>query len=417
MNTRHLECYGNKEIEGIIKISGSKNASLPIISSVLLCKNKSLIHNVPRISDITNLLKIFDLLNVRSSFINNDLIIDSSSIEYVPLTMEEVGLLRASYYLIPVLLYYNDEVQISSIGGCDFEKRPIDIHIDVFSSFGVDCKRDGMGYIFRKNDLHPNEYRFKKKSVGGSINAILLASYIKGRSILYNYSHEVEVIEVINVLRMMGVNIEYDDKKIVIEGTNDFKPIEYTIISDRIEAETFMIFALTYGRMILVDINKNHHIPFLSFLDHIEATYDIGEKVGYFQKKMIDKGIVLSFGNEEDVSTDIEPLLLVYLLLNNKKMSLVNDLIYKKRILFMKEFGKACYFKNDKVLINPRNHHRVHFNLIGHNLRETMAYVLYAFLNPIKTKIYGLEYLYRGYEDVIDKLCSLNNEVGIYEDD
>ena len=103
--------------------------------------------------------------------------------------MEEVGLLRASYYLIPVLLYYNDEVQISSIGGCDFEKRPIDIHIDVFSSFGVDCKRDGMGFIFRKNDLHPSEYRFKKKSVGGSINAILLSSYIKGRSILYNYSH------------------------------------------------------------------------------------------------------------------------------------------------------------------------------------------------------------------------------------
>lgn len=416
MNTKHLECYGNKEIEGIIKISGSKNASLPIITSVLLCKNKSLIHNVPRISDITNMLKIFDELNVMSTFIDNDLVIDSSSLTYKPLTMIEVSLLRASYYLIPVLLYFNDEVKISSIGGCNFQSRPIDIHIDVFSSFGIMCTFDNEGYIFRKGYLHSCEYEFKKKSVGGSINALIIASFIEGQSILYNYSLEVEVIEMINLLRLMGVNISYDDKKVVIEGISEFKPIEYTIISDRIEAETFMLFALTYGRMILVDINKFHHLPFLSFLDQIEAKYDIGDNVGYFQKKLIDKGIVLSFGNEKYLSTDVGPLILVYLLLNNKKMSLVNDLIYKKRVLFMEVFGKACYFKNDKIIINPKNHKKVHNRLRGHNLRETMAYVLYALSNDFKTSVYGIEYLYRGYEDVVDKLCSLNNEVKIDED-
>lgn len=416
MKEEYIECYANKKVEGIIRLSGSKNASLPIVICSLLCKDKSVFHNVPNISDIQNLLNIFVELGVISSFKDNDLIIDSSSLEYRDLIMEEVSSFRASYYLIPVLLFYVDEVRIRNIGGCSFEKRPIDIHIDVLTSFGITHKLENGINVFKKNRLHGCNYRFKKKSVGASINAIILASFVLEETRLYNYSHEIEVLEVIDTLIQMGVSISIHDEYIKIIGIRKYRSIERTIPFDRIEGETFMLFALSYGRMIISGVNKKHYMPFISFLDEIEAKYEFGFDVAYFQKKEVHKSMVLSFANEEKLSTDIGSLIMIYLLLNSTKLSLFNDEIYKKRILFMNEFNECVFIRNNRIIINPRNlNKKRHFHLKGNSLRETMAFVLYAFIDNEKKIIEGKKYLDRGYEDIVNKLISINGKVNVYE--
>ena len=136
-NKKCLKVIGNKFINGVIKVSGSKNAALPIIAASLLCKDKVTLRNVPNIVDVNNLLEILKYLNVKFVFKDNELIIDPSTKITKNLDIELMKTFRASYYLIPVLLEENTTLEFIDVGGCSFEKRPIDIHLDLLRHVGA----------------------------------------------------------------------------------------------------------------------------------------------------------------------------------------------------------------------------------------------------------------------------------------
>ena len=180
-------------IKGSVKISGSKNASLPIIAASLVTSKNTILKNVPKIMDIENYLKILKRIDCSYKFKNNKLNIISTP-KKVDLLFEEIKSIRASYYLMSVFLILFGKVNISYPGGCSIGSRPIDFHLEGFKAAGceVSCD-DKMVSIITKN-LKPFIYKMPKKSLGATVNLMILASKIEGRSIIENASTEPELM-------------------------------------------------------------------------------------------------------------------------------------------------------------------------------------------------------------------------------
>ena len=167
-----------------------------------------IINNVPNIKDVHCFLHIFDYLNITHKWINkHSLWIDSSKMVYKPLIIEEISKIRASYYLIGALLPRYKEVEISYPGGCDFEKRPIDIHLKMFSDFGSFIEEDKtLHFIF--DNYKTNEITLKDVSFGATINAILMAMQNEFDTIVNNVSSECEIDCFIDIINLLGGNIK-----------------------------------------------------------------------------------------------------------------------------------------------------------------------------------------------------------------
>ena len=170
---------GDNYLQGNIEVSGSKNLALPLLSLVILMKKKTTLHNIPRIKDVEEFLKIYDYLNITYNWTNkNTLFVDSSNYKYKPLTIKEISTIRASYYLIGAMLNKEKKIQISYPGGCDFEKRPIDIHIDLFKDLGAEViEKETLEFEFK--ELKSRKIKLKNISFGATINAILMALSLK----------------------------------------------------------------------------------------------------------------------------------------------------------------------------------------------------------------------------------------------
>lgn len=409
-NKKCLKVIGNKFINGVIKVSGSKNAALPIIAASLLCKDKVTLRNVPNIVDVNNLLEILKYLNVKFVFKDNELIIDPSTKITKNLDIELMKTFRASYYLIPVLLEENTTLEFIDVGGCSFEKRPIDIHLDLLRHVGAKIQILENRYIILIKHFKELNYNFNLKTVGGTINAILLGIKTKKKTVLKNYSREPEVMDFISFLIKSGLDIEFNEDTISFTGKSSLNEIEYEIMNDRIEAETFALLGLALGRVGIFGFNKEHHSGFLSFLDNNKLMYTLENDFLLITKDEITLSNDIVLDTYPSLSTDIGPILFSYLLLG-RRMFLIRDNVYKTRLSKLRFFQSSFNVNNDLMLVNPCKLNKENKIFYGSNLRDTMGYLFYSLTHEGTFYIYGLEHICRGYEDIINKLVSLNCSV------
>lgn len=401
-----IKVKGNKTVNGVIKVSGSKNASLPIICASLFCNGEVILKNVPDILDIRNLIELLKYINVKCEFNDNVLKIDSSKIEYKNLDIPLMKTFRASYYLIPPLLKEHCTFKFTSVGGCSFEERPINFHIDLLKESGVEVINHEDLYYLKVDEFKDFEYTFKKKSLGATINGILLGLKTKRKVTLKNCSKEIEVLDLINFLEQCGLEILITEDSISFNGKTQLNPIEYEIMPDRIEAETFALIGLGLGRIGIFDFIKEHHHAFLDFLDKNKIVYTLEDDFLLVNKSLIEDSNLIELDSYPSLSTDIGPILLAYLLLG-KKMFIIEDKVYPSRLSKLEYFTKSFKSLNNTLLVNPINIEGDNYILIGSNLRDTMAYLYYSLTHDGNYYIYGEEYLVRGYEEIINKLISL----------
>ena len=411
-----LKIIGNKQVNGVIKTSGSKNAALPLIAASLFLKGETILKNVPDILDVRRMLEILKHLNVKYQFKDNVLKIDSTNMEYKNLDIEVVKKLRGAYYYIPPLLKENSSLLFYQVGGCSFEKRPIDLHLDLIKSIGGKITYNNSLYQIRINKFNNLHYTFKKKSLGATINAILLGIKTQLPTTIINYSIEPEVICVIDFLKRAGLEIKKDDKSVSFQLKTQLKGIEYEIIPDRIEAETFGLLGLGLGRIGIFDFNKEHHLSFLKFLDECKIVYTLEDNYLLINKEIINEPPNIKLDNYPFLSTDIGPILLSFLLLQNK-MFIIKDEIYPTRLNNLKFYKDMFYFNNYELLVNPIKRNKRNNVFYGSNLRDTMAYLYYALTHDGEYFIYGYEHLIRGYENIIDKLISLNCSIEVLDEE
>lgn len=413
-----LKIKGNKLLKGTIEVKGSKNSSLPIIISSLLNKGKVRLENVPNILDVNILINIIRYLNVDVKYKDNVLELDSSNIIYKSLLIEDIKKIRASSYFMGAFLSLFNKVEIYNPGGCNFSYRPIDYHLKGFKEFGVNIYEDNE-LILELNDIHNGYYFIPNISVGTTIDLLLFFSLKENLFILDNIALEVEVMEVIEFLKLLGVEInKIKDRTLLIKGKKDLnKDITYKIKNDRIEAGSLALLGAILGDNLEIkgfDMFSNLYL--LNIFNKLNVPYKLNDDTLIISKFTNFKGIEIETNPYPLFPTDLQPLLTVFLSLGNEE-SIIKENIYPSRMSHINELNKLGFnlkVNDNYIIINKINKLKEN-SVYSKDLRGGFSLLMACLLVDGVSNLYNEEYIKRGYEDIINRLVSLG--AIIYEED
>lgn len=397
---------GGNVLTGTIPISGSKNAALPIICGAVVLKRKVILHNIPDISDVRDLLKILEYLNVFIEFKNGTLIIDASKIINKKVPYSFTSKFRASYYLLGSLINIFDSVEIGKAGGCKIGVRPIDQHILGFEKLGYLFLETEKSYLLSKKKVHGSHICFQKNSLGASIN-VVLSSLLIGEEVYFsNISTEPEFIDFIEFLKVCGFSIYFDieNKTLILEPSLLKKNISYQVMFDRIEAGTYAILGAILGHELLI---KNFDRYYLSFL--LKTFQEMGVKYSLVGNDLlISKTDKIKYTDIEvdtfpSFATDLQQIISI-LMLKAEGLSSIKDNLFPSRFNQLEEIGhqKINYQITDRILIVGENQfHSGYYT--GNDLRGSMALLIYC-LGANGVSYLSAPFLERGYDNFYEKL-------------
>ncbi|MGM9969268.1 MAG: UDP-N-acetylglucosamine 1-carboxyvinyltransferase [Anaeroplasma sp.] len=389
-------------LKGTVSISGSKNATIPILCASLLQKNLVL-ENVPNILDIKRLIRILKYLGSEIKTKKNKLFINNSNIEYKSLTIEECSLIRGSYYLIPIMLNLFGKCEITLPGGCQIGKRPIDAHLDAIKAFGYSINEESNMLIIKRGNIANNiKYSLIKESVGASINTILLALNCD-YAVIDNLTIEPEGLALIEFLKLIGYNIEHFDKKCVLKkGKSINLDVRYRIIPDRMEAMTYIIIGLLCGNLKIKNAEYNHmKYP-------IDLLVKNGFNIKIYKNNIIAKlssGNCFSFETKPYpfFPTDMQPLIGVLMAFSKGSCTIIEN-IFESRMQIYKDLSKAGgsinVIDNKAYVIGSNDYDFIKGN--AYDLRQGAA-LLVASLK-IGGIVSNTKIIERGYADIYKKL-------------
>ena len=403
-----LEVFGAKKLKGQIKISGSKNASLPILAATLLSSKKTNLRNLPKVRDIETMLALLRSLGSKVKINNNQIEINNSKQKKKFASYNLVKTMRAGILVLGPLLAKFGSAKVSLPGGCAIGTRPIDIHLKALSKLGVEYKID-QGYVIANapKGLKGNKIYFSKISVGATENLIIAASLAKGTTILSNCAIEPEIKDLIKFLNKMGCKIKWIYKrKIKIIGVTDIKQISYSVMFDRIEAGTYLIAAaVTEGNLKIKNI-----IP-----EIIKTEINTLKKIG--SKIIIKKNEVQIIGNKKirnmkittapypGFPTDLQAQMMVLLCKANKS-SIIQENIFENRFMHVAELNRmgAQILTNGNKATIKGNINFAQAELMATDLRASVSLILAALTAKGKSVINRIYHLDRGYENIEKKL-------------
>ena len=410
-----LEVFGVNKLKGQIKISGSKNASLPILAATLLSTKKTTLKNLPRVRDIETMLSLLQSLGSKIKNNKDQTIIDNSKQKKKFASYSLVKTMRAGILVLGPLLAKFGYAKVSLPGGCAIGTRPIDIHLKALSKLGVKYKIN-QGYVIANapKGLKGNNIRFPKVSVGATENLIIAASQARGTTKLLNCAIEPEIKDLVNFLNKMGCKIKWISKRTIkIVGVNEIKEINYSVMFDRIEAGTYLIAAaVTEGNLKIQNI-----IPKI-----IKTEINVLKKIG--SKITIKKNQVHIIGNKKIKSiniktapypgfpTDLQAQIMVLLCKANKS-SIVQENIFENRFMHVAELNRmgARILTNGNKAIVEGNINFAPAELMATDLRASVSLVLAALTAKGKSVINRIYHLDRGYEDIEKKLKKVGAKI------
>ncbi|MDB9746643.1 UDP-N-acetylglucosamine 1-carboxyvinyltransferase [Candidatus Pelagibacter sp.] len=410
-----LEVFGANKLKGQIKISGSKNAALPILAATLLSNKKIVLKNLPKVRDIETMLSLLKSLGSQIRINNNQKIIDNAKQKKKFASYNLVKTMRAGILVLGPLLAKFGSAKVSLPGGCAIGTRPVDIHLKALSKLGVKYKIY-QGYVIANapKGLKGNKIHFPKISVGATENLIIAASLARGTSILSNCAIEPEIKDLVNFLNKMGCKIKWISKRTVkIIGVSEIKEISYSVMFDRIEAGTYLIAAaVSEGNLKIQNI-----IP-----EIIKTEIDVLKKIG--SKIKIKKNEVQIIGGKKIKSmkiktapypgfpTDLQAQMMVLLCKANKS-SIIQENIFENRFMHVAELnrmGAKISTIGNKAKVEG-NINFVSAELMATDLRASVSLILAALTARGKSVINRIYHLDRGYEDIEKKLKKVGAKI------
>ena len=412
-----LEVIGSKKLRGNIKISGSKNSSLPILAATLLSTKKIEISNLPKVKDIETMLLLLRTLGskIKLSKNNKSINIDNSKNLKTIASYSVVKTMRAGILVLGPLLARFSKAKVSLPGGCAIGARPVDIHLKALSKLGVKYKIiEGYIHANAPKGLIGNVIKFPKISVGATENLIIAASLAKGKTILRNCAIEPEIKDLINFLRKMGCSIKWTGQRTLkIIGVRELKNLKYQIMFDRIEAGTYMIAsAITGGNIRITNINPKIVNTEISVLKKIGSKIKItGREVRVIGSKKI-KNIKLKTSPYPGFPTDLQAQLMVLLCRANGRSEIVEK-IFENRFMHASELnrmGAKIKILGNKAIIEGNINFKA-AELMATDLRASVSLVLAALTAKGKSIINRIYHLDRGYEKIEKKLCNVGGSV------
>lgn len=405
-------------VVGTISISGSKNATLPLMACALLTKEEVTLYNIPWITDVVNMIRLFTKMGINVIYQprKKTLIIRALKLPNI-IKHPEVGKIRASYYLMGSLIGTKKRLVINYPGGCNLGIRPIDYHLMAFSSLGNKIKAKEKVIIFkRKYQKKRNiQIAFPKESVGGTINTILASVKRLGTVTIINPSFDPEVSTVIEMLTLMGANIIVTNNYIRIFGVKTLSGVTYTVPFDRIEAGSYMILASLIPKSVvrIMGVDCNYLTSVINVLQKMNVKITKKKKMIKIEAPSELNGIDLEVGPYPNFPTDLQQIISI-LMLNASSPSTINDNIYPDRVsqlIDIKEKGAEVIIDKMPITINKLDLDKVKINEVtARDLRGGFALILLGILNKEIT-INHFEIIKRGYEDIENKLSLLEIEV------
>ena len=410
-----LEVLGASRLKGQIKISGSKNSSLPILAASLLSNKKIILKNLPKVKDIQTMMSLLESLGSRINISQKIVQIDNSKQIKKVAPYNLVKTMRAGILVLGPLLAKFGSAKVSLPGGCAIGTRPIDIHLKALSKLGVKYKiSQGYVHAHAPNGLKGNKIYFPKISVGATENLIIAASLAKGTTFLSNCAIEPEIKDLTSFLNKMGCKIKWISKRSVkITGVNDLRNVNYKVMFDRIETGTYLIAAaITEGNLKIKNVDPG------SIKTEIKILKKVGAKIKLFKNeihiirnKKINN-LVINTAPYPGFPTDLQAQMMVLLCKANKK-SEIREKIFENRFMHVAELNrmgaKISTIGNKAIINGPVSFMAA--ETMATDLRASVSLILAALSAKGKTTINRIYHLDRGYEDIEKKLKKVGAKI------
>ena len=405
---------GGKRLEGEVKISGSKNAALPIIAATVLIQGKTTLYNVPNIQDVQTMFEIIKDIGGKVTKKSNKIIIDTSKIHTYEIPENLMRKMRSSVILAGAIIGKYHKANFSYPGGCEIGSRPIDSHLKGFEKLGVNIKEEYGEIVCSSEKIIGTQINLDFPSVGATENIILASCLAEGNTVLTNAAKEPEIEDLAKFLNKAGAKIKgAGTDRIEITGVKKLAEISYNIMPDRIEAGTYLVAgAITGGTVKITSANPNHIEPVLNKLEEANCILDVGKNYVEIRAPKRVKAVDIKTMPYPGFPTDMQSIFGA-LLSTAKGTSIITENIFESRYKYAQELnrmgakikveGRTAIIKGTKRIQGA--------NVVALDLRGGASLVMEGLTAKGITQIDNAHYILRGYENIEEKLKKLGAKI------
>lgn len=419
---RKIIINGGKKLQGEVTVSGAKNSVVALIPAIILSDGVVTLDGVPAISDVDNLIEIIEVMGGSVKRDGETLEIDPRGVKDMPMPFGKINSLRASYYFYGSLLGRYGQATVGFPGGCDLGPRPIDLHLKAFEAMGASISYESESMRIATDAgqrIQGAHIYMDTVSVGATINTMLAAAKADGRTVIENAAREPEIIDVATLLNNMGARVRGAGTEIItIDGVESLHGTRHQVIPDRIEAGSYIAMAAAIGKGIKIkNVLYEHLESFIAKLEAMGVRMIVEEDAIFVEEQGDLKPIDIKTSPYPGFATDLQQPMTPLLLKASGRGKII-DTIYEKRVNHVPELarmGADIQVLGGQIVYNGPT------QLSGapvkaSDLRAGAALVTAGLMADGQTEITNIEFILRGYSNIIEKLSDLGADIRLIED-
>ena len=419
---RKIIINGGKKLQGEVTVSGAKNSVVALIPAIILSDGVVTLDGVPAISDVDNLIEIIEVMGGSVKRDGETLEIDPRGVKDMPMPFGKINSLRASYYFYGSLLGRYGQATVGLPGGCDLGPRPIDLHLKAFEAMGasISYEAESMRIATDAGQCIKGAHIYMDTvSVGATINTMLAAVKADGRTVIENAAREPEIIDVATLLNNMGARVRGAGTEVItIDGVESLHGTRHQVIPDRIEAGSYIAMAAAIGKGVKVkNVLYEHLESFIAKLEAMGVRMTVEEDAIFVEEQGDLKPVDIKTSPYPGFATDLQQPMTPLLLKASGRGKII-DTIYEKRVNHVPELARMGA---DIQVLGGQIIYSGPTQLSGapvkaSDLRAGAALVTAGLMAEGQTEITNIEFILRGYSNIIEKLSDLGADIRLIED-
>ena len=419
---RKIIINGGKKLQGEVTVSGAKNSVVALIPAIILSDGVVTLDGVPAISDVDNLIEIIEVMGGSVKRDGETLEIDPRGVKDMPMPFGKINSLRASYYFYGSLLGRYGQATVGLPGGCDLGPRPIDLHLKAFEAMGASISYEAESMRIATDAgqrIQGAHIYMDTVSVGATINTMLAAAKAEGRTVIENAAREPEIIDVATLLNNMGARVRGAGTEVItIDGVESLHGTRHQVIPDRIEAGSYIAMAAAIGKGVKVkNVLYEHLESFIAKLEAMGVRMTVEEDAIFVEEQGDLKPVDIKTSPYPGFATDLQQPMTPLLLKASGRGKII-DTIYEKRVNHVPELARMGA---DIQVLGGQIIYSGPTQLSGapvkaSDLRAGAALVTAGLMAEGQTEITNIEFILRGYSNIIEKLSDLGADIRLIED-
>ena len=409
-----LVIHGGHPLNGSVKVSGAKNAVLPIMTATIITPGIYKIKRVPDLRDTRTMISLLEIIGAEVNFEDGTLHIDTTKCNNPEAPYDLVKTMRASFYVLGPLLSRFGYAKVSMPGGCAWGPRPVNFHVDAMEQIGADIILED-GYIIAKGEnLSGGDVLFEVSSVGATGNAVMAAVKASGRTTISNAAMEPEITCLCEFLNAMGASISgIGTNKLQIKSVSEMKPVDTEIIPDRIETATFLIAGAMAGEKVeVVGAEPNHLQVVLKRLQEAGSELEVKKDSIIIERKGRPRPVSVETAVYPGFPTDVQAQWMALMSLADGN-STITDSIYHDRFTHIAELsrlGADIRLKHNVAEVKGKER-LLGATVMSTDIRASASLILAGLAAEGQTEISRIYHIDRGYEKIEEKFQSLGAEI------